>query len=887
MKAITTLLLFIVSLALLGQSDCFPPLYAGEDTLVDCDSSCVSLVAEYENIFLTTSYAVSALPDVAPPYPISAGTNIIGGIDDVYSAAIPIPFPFSFFGNTYNSIVIGSNGVCTFDAGEANGYCPWQFTAANPNANLPTNAIFCPYHDMDPSDCGNVKWISYGEAPCRTFVVNFQAVCLYNCSSVQTSAQLVLHESSNFIDVHIVNKPGCSGWNGGRTLLGIQNAAGNVGYTAPGRNTGNWTASNEAWRFAPNGAPMADITWFVGSEIVGTGDQLEVCPDSTTTYVAAMNCDICEGDVSEDCVDYHIEVTSGTFPNEIFWHVVDENDVNVTTGYAPYDEFLCLENGCYTIEMFDQFGDGWEGAQFTLTTPENVVLVDTTMASGSMLVVPFCVDSFDPDNVDPYANYFQIDSVVVNVTQENVNPGLVDPGTIFCTDSDAIQLEFDQAGGDWQSDCGTCLDENGLFDFTDLTDGSYTVSYTLQGQCGPVTDEIQIEVEAYPEIEIDGPLILCETAEIEMYSSNLTGGTWSASCGNCIDTTTGAFIPEEVEPGFYEITYTSGNICAASSTIVIEVETLLVAEIDPIGPLCEASSSVLMTASESGGTWSASCGPCIQSNGVFYPNGSGTGTMVITYTFDSSCATGSSIRVEVVPPVKADIEGAQDLCEGGEVLQLTAFDSGGVWYAGCGDCLSSTGEFDPQVSGPGSFYVSYEINGVCSDMDELHIDVLSQQDATIILPEEICLDAVTWQAESANGGGIWSTDCFGCIDPTTGWIDVMEAGEGIHIIEYLIPGLCGDSDEHEVLIVPCEIVVPNIITPNNDGSNDYLVFEDLEYFPGSTLRVFNRWGNELFASEDYRNNWDAQGVSDGTYYFILIRNDGVEYKGSLTIKREN
>ncbi|MFT4679930.1 MAG: gliding motility-associated-like protein [Flavobacteriales bacterium] len=886
MKTTSTLLLLCVSLAVLGQSDCFPPLYIGEDTLVDCDSSCITLLADYENIFETTSYTVSALTETAPPFPISDGTNIIGGIDDIYSGLIPIPFSFNFFGDPYESIVIGSNGVCTFEAGEANGVCPWQFTETNPNNNLPTTAIFCPYHDIDPSDCGNVKWISYGEEPCRTFVVNFQAICLYNCS-VQTSSQLVLYESTNVIEVYLVNKPSC-GWNNGATLLGIQNANGNVGYTAPGRNTGNWTAANEAWQFSPNGDPLNEITWFVGNEIVGTGDEFLVCPDSTTTYFAAMDCDVCEGELEEDCADYHIEVTSGLSPTDIFWRIVDENDMTLMTEFAPYDEFVCLENGCYTFELFDSFGNGWQGAQITLTTPEDEILVDTTLTSGSQLVVPFCVDSFDPDDINPFDSYFQIDSVTIMVTQDNVNPGLIDPGTIFCVGSDPVQIEFDQADGLWESDCGTCLDETGLFDFTELEEGSYSVNYTLVGLCGPITDEIQIEVQAYPSIEIDGPLTLCETDDPEVYSSNLSNGSWSANCVDCIDGISGSFDPASSGAGMYEITYTSGNLCASESSITIEVENLLVAEINPMDAVCESSVSALLTASQPGGTWSADCGGCINSStGVFNPSTSGPGNFIVTYSYESPCATGSSIALDVFPAVDASIGGIQELCESGSTLQLNAGNTDGEWSAECGSCLSSTGEFDPQLSGPGSFTVSHEVLGICSDYDDVDIVVLSQKDATIMLPEELCLDAISWQAEAADGGGIWSTDCLGCIDPSTGWIDIIEAGEGLHTIEYLIAGLCGDSDEVDIIIVPCEIVIPNIITPNDDGSNDFLVFKDLEYFPGSTVQVFNRWGKQMFASEDYRNNWDAQGVSDGTYYFILVRNDGVEYKGNLTIKRQN
>jgi gliding motility-associated-like protein len=66
-----------------------------------------------------------------------------------------------------------------------------------------------------------------------------------------------------------------------------------------------------------------------------------------------------------------------------------------------------------------------------------------------------------------------------------------------------------------------------------------------------------------------------------------------------------------------------------------------------------------------------------------------------------------------------------------------------------------------------------------------------------------------------------------------------------------------------------DIQVPNIFTPNNDGTNDFFSFKNLQYFPGTSLTVFNRWGNKVYTSADYRNDWNGGGQSDGVYYFIL------------------
>jgi gliding motility-associated-like protein len=81
-------------------------------------------------------------------------------------------------------------------------------------------------------------------------------------------------------------------------------------------------------------------------------------------------------------------------------------------------------------------------------------------------------------------------------------------------------------------------------------------------------------------------------------------------------------------------------------------------------------------------------------------------------------------------------------------------------------------------------------------------------------------------------------------------------------------GSCADSICTVYLVEPEEILVPNVITPNGDGQNDALVFTNLEFFPGSKLKIYNRWGEVVYESDDYRNDWRG-GVSDGTYYFVL------------------
>lgn len=66
------------------------------------------------------------------------------------------------------------------------------------------------------------------------------------------------------------------------------------------------------------------------------------------------------------------------------------------------------------------------------------------------------------------------------------------------------------------------------------------------------------------------------------------------------------------------------------------------------------------------------------------------------------------------------------------------------------------------------------------------------------------------------------------------------------------------------------IKIPNVITPNGDGKNDILKIEGIELYKENSLSIFNRWGNEVYRSIDgYNNNWSGEGLSEGTYYYIL------------------
>lgn len=95
-------------------------------------------------------------------------------------------------------------------------------------------------------------------------------------------------------------------------------------------------------------------------------------------------------------------------------------------------------------------------------------------------------------------------------------------------------------------------------------------------------------------------------------------------------------------------------------------------------------------------------------------------------------------------------------------------------------------------------------------------------------------------------------------------------------------GICTKATLHITVVPMPEMIAPQAITPNGDGKNDTLIFRGLPALNiENRLTIYNRWGNIVFSTGNYQNNWSGQTDSafgamatdnqlpDGTYYYIL------------------
>ncbi len=83
---------------------------------------------------------------------------------------------------------------------------------------------------------------------------------------------------------------------------------------------------------------------------------------------------------------------------------------------------------------------------------------------------------------------------------------------------------------------------------------------------------------------------------------------------------------------------------------------------------------------------------------------------------------------------------------------------------------------------------------------------------------------------------------------------------------------CDTSDNYWTIEgSPCKLVLPNIITPNNDGYNDVFVPKTMEgEYSYLRMDIFDRWGMRVWHQENPEElRWDASELSDGVYYCAI------------------
>jgi gliding motility-associated-like protein len=261
-----------------------PMINAGPDVTI-CLPGSTTLTATVVDIRDPTAYTQTVIPYTPGPF---SGGSTVSLSDDTQSGSIPITFPFCFFGISYTNCIIGSNNWLGFVTGQTSTWV--TVPIPNNTGGAPRGTIMGPWQDINPGIGGTVRYYVDGVAPFRRFVLAYQNVPMFSCTSQSYTSQIQIYETTNIIETHIQNKPICTTWNSGNAVHGLHHPNGLIADVVAGRNNSQWSTSNEGRRWTPSGPASYTVSWFAlpGNTPVGTGLTVNVSPQTTTTYRAVV-----------------------------------------------------------------------------------------------------------------------------------------------------------------------------------------------------------------------------------------------------------------------------------------------------------------------------------------------------------------------------------------------------------------------------------------------------------------------------------------------------------------------------------------------------------------------------------------------------------------------
>jgi gliding motility-associated-like protein len=485
------------------------------------------------------------------------------------------------------------------------------------------------------------------------------------------------------------------------------------------------------------------------------------------------------------------------------------------------------------------------------------------------------------DTITLTISYPQIDSILEN-----------DP-TCGSSNGSLVATSSGGAGGyTYSIDNGLSFQASNTFPGLNAND--YTVILVDQNNC---SDTLQASLSGVDSVEISNMIVTTTTCGLDNGVIDLTvnGGTpayqYSISNGA---TFSASPVFNNLVPGFYQIYVEDQNGCFDTmSTNIYPSTNPVLGQTSSSLEFCSLQDGSITTSSTLGVTpyvFVLHQGPTVVATsptGVF--NSLHSGSYWVTVIDQIGCADSTQIVVDSIPaPISPMVDTV--LCN--LTLQVNGVLSytGSNWTSSSADIsFSNPSGQNPLITAndPGFYLINLQ-DTVCNFNETFTLTFIADPftsiiDTTLCIGETATLAAVQ---QPQNISYLWST---GATTPT---IQVTQPGD------YLISAtnMCGTViDTASIDFYFCDIELPNVFTPNNDGNNDF--FQMLFYGGLSSFEciIVNRWGNTIREFYDPAFQWDGTDengntLEEGVYFYVArtITNAGdeIEKQGLVHLVRD-
>jgi gliding motility-associated-like protein len=417
---------------------------------------------------------------------------------------------------------------------------------------------------------------------------------------------------------------------------------------------------------------------------------------------------------------------------------------------------------------------------------------------------------------------------------------------------------------------------------TGLAGGSYWLTVSDNAGCSVLIEDIRIEEPAVLSVMLTAKDPDCSGIPNGSISSTVTGGTtpydykWSNNmqAANLVD----------LADGIYTLKVSDRNGCADKAEASLRQKGNFNVEITGPEVICEGETANLEARVAGGhGSYTFSWDHGVTGNS-FSAAPKATSTYNVYVSDQEGCSRDTSFTVKVNPlplaEIKADeVTGCVPFC-----ARLTAEGIADYlyynWISGDGSAYSGK-EIRPCYNEPGLYPVKLKLtdSAGCTNLISWNQQIIVKPSPQALLGAnrvEAPLEDPVFHFHNMSKGASSFRYAFGDPSGSTSTLEsplFTYSDSGTYEVKLIVSNEagCSDSSTIKVMVQGMErFYLPTAFTPDMDGINDYFVpTRSGQSAFGYEMRIFNRWGEEIFFTDQWEKGWDGtfrgQKVQAGSY----------------------
>ena len=379
--------------------------------------------------------------------------------------------------------------------------------------------------------------------------------------------------------------------------------------------------------------------------------------------------------------------------------------------------------------------------------------------------------------------------------------------------------------------------------------------------------------------------------------------------------TTGTGVSSSISdliPGIYNFTVTNsaGCVSIASSNVIITAQPPTPTApviVNVTQPTCVTpSGTVQMSGLPSSGTWTITRLPDMVTRTGTGQTASVPSLMVGTYNFTVTnsfgCLSPVSANAVVQPNPLAPvltITNPDPVCQPATVNltlpSVTAGSTSGLIYSYWRNPGGTLPYNSPATASTGTYYIKVTDVNLCTEIKPVSVVVLENPTANagpdqtleyqfntdITAAEPRTGETGTWSI--FEGSGTFINSSF----PIT---SVNNLSVGRNVLLWTVTNNVCRASVDSVVVMVRDLIVPTLITPNNDGRNEFLIVGGVGSLGRAELVIFDRRGVRVYINDNYDNTWngiDDNGdpLPDDTYFYVIDPGNGRTKTGFIVLRR--